>query len=202
MRMNVHSHTSPDDRREAILAAALELFVNSGFDGTSVPAVAKAAGVATGTIYRHFASKEALVNALYRRWKQRLMQALTDGFDPSLPPRELFRDFFHRLAGFAAREPRALAFLELHHHQPYLDADSRALELDSLAPIHALVQSAQRAGAVRDTPAEALMAMVWGAFVGLFKADRDGHLEMSPTVLDAIEDSLWNAVKRPQGEPS
>ncbi len=201
--MNIHSQlTTPEDRREAILGAALDLFVDRGFDGTSVPAVARAAGVATGTIYRHFASKEALVNALYRRWKQRLMHALTDGFDLALPPRELFGDFWRRLADFAQREPRALAFLELHHHQPYLDAASRALELGSLAPIHALVQSAQHAGAVRDTPAEALMAMVWGAFVGLFKAARAEHLELSPAVLDAIEDSLWNAVKRPQGEES
>ena len=58
-----------DERREAILAAALELFSERGFHGTAVPLVAEKAGVGAGTLYRYFESKEALVNALYQRWK-------------------------------------------------------------------------------------------------------------------------------------
>ena len=54
------------DKREAIMAAALELFVERGFYGTAVPEIAERAGVGAGTIYRYFESKEALVNALYR----------------------------------------------------------------------------------------------------------------------------------------
>src|SRR5690606_27876447 len=53
------------DKREAILHAALELFVERGFWGTAVPEIAEKAGVGAGTIYRYFESKEALVNALY-----------------------------------------------------------------------------------------------------------------------------------------
>ena len=47
------------DKREAVLGAALELFVERGFHGTTVPEIAERAGVGAGTIYRHFASKEA-----------------------------------------------------------------------------------------------------------------------------------------------
>ena len=57
------------DKREAITAAALELFVERGFYGTAVPEIADLAGVGAGTIYRYFESKEALVNAIYREQK-------------------------------------------------------------------------------------------------------------------------------------
>jgi AcrR family transcriptional regulator len=60
------SKASAEDKRDRLLTAALELFETRGFDGVAVPEIAARAGVATGTIYRYFATKEALVNALYR----------------------------------------------------------------------------------------------------------------------------------------
>ena len=68
--------STPQDKYEAILEAALPLFVERGFYGTAVPAVADRAGVAAGTIYHHFASKEAMVNALYRRWKESIARTI------------------------------------------------------------------------------------------------------------------------------
>ncbi len=59
-------------KREDIEAAALQLFATRGFHGTSVPDLASAAGVGAGTIYRHFDSKEGVVNALYQRWTLQL----------------------------------------------------------------------------------------------------------------------------------
>src|SRR5262245_20911865 len=62
VRMNIHSLMATRfaelDKEEAILNAALELFVERGFHGTTVPSVAERAGVAPGTIYHYFASKE------------------------------------------------------------------------------------------------------------------------------------------------
>ena len=57
------------ERREAILDAALHSFVDRGFHGTAMPEIARRAGIPAGTIYHSFASKEELVNALFRTWK-------------------------------------------------------------------------------------------------------------------------------------
>ncbi|MGZ3428822.1 MAG: helix-turn-helix domain-containing protein, partial [Polyangia bacterium] len=67
---------SDEAKSDAILKAALELFVERGFHGTPVPLVAERAGVGAGTIYRSFESKEALVNALYQRWKQTIARQI------------------------------------------------------------------------------------------------------------------------------
>jgi len=48
------------DRKQAIIEAARPLFAQDGFNGTSVRAIAKAAGVSEGLLYKHFPSKEAL----------------------------------------------------------------------------------------------------------------------------------------------
>ena len=48
------------DKKQAILHSALQLFVNKGFNATSTASIAKAAGVATGTLFHHFPTKNLL----------------------------------------------------------------------------------------------------------------------------------------------
>src|SRR2546425_6696063 len=60
--------------RQRLVRAALELFTAQGYHDTTTPQISKKAGVAEGTIYRHFHSKQHLLNELYRgaaRWAGR-----------------------------------------------------------------------------------------------------------------------------------
>src|SRR5262245_29728301 len=118
------------DKRELILDAALRLFAERTFAGCPVPLVAEEAGVATGTIYRYFPSKEALVNALYQRWKGEMKRRLLDQRPTTDSAREEFHQWWAALCGFVEEHPVAFEFLELHHHEPYLDDDSRAIALE------------------------------------------------------------------------
>ena len=184
------------DKREVILAAALELFAERGFHGTAVPRVAERAKVGLGTIYRYFSSKEELVNALFKLHKEHLGAELLRGFPVDAPPREQFHFFFRRAAAFAKEHPRALAFLELHHHQDYLDAESRALEKRVLAPAALFFDEARRKQVTKALPAELLAALVWGAFIGLVKASWLGHIALTPSVIAHAESCCWEAIRR------
>ncbi|MGL5664967.1 MAG: TetR/AcrR family transcriptional regulator, partial [Shewanella sp.] len=64
------------DKRQAILETALRLFVDQGFHGTSTALIAKQAGVATGTLFHHFPTKEALMENLFLTIKQEFADAL------------------------------------------------------------------------------------------------------------------------------
>ncbi|MFB7663999.1 TetR/AcrR family transcriptional regulator [Kitasatospora sp. NPDC056138] len=55
-----------DAQREAVLQAAVELLAERGYGGCSVAAVASRAGIATGSVYQHFAGKSELAVALFR----------------------------------------------------------------------------------------------------------------------------------------
>src|SRR5262249_3372197 len=148
-------------KRDAILAAALELFAERGFHGTTVPEVAQKAKVGAGTVYRYFESKEALVNALDQQWKAEYGRVLLGDMRFNLTPKALFQDLWQRMGKFARNNPKALAFLELHHHGTYLDEKSRQTEQEILVPLRSFVQDAQRRGALKyDCSAEVLMAVV------------------------------------------
>ncbi len=196
--MNVHSDQErrPEElgpKAEAILSAALQLFVADGFHNTPVPKIAKTAGVAAGTIYRSFPSKEALVNVLYRRCKRRLMTTLFEDLPIDVAARPLFRRVWFRLATFARRHPLELDFLELHHHASYLDEESQQLEQMSLVPFSAYLEA--HATAFKPMPAAAIMAFTLGAFMGLYKAARLGHFELDELLVANAEAAAWAAVQ-------
>lgn len=69
---------SPEVRRQQMLDAALELFATRGYDETGVGDIAATAGVAVGTLYLYFPSKEHVLNGLHARFHQGLRRFLLD----------------------------------------------------------------------------------------------------------------------------
>jgi AcrR family transcriptional regulator len=187
--------SSPADKKEAILGAALELFVARGFHGTAVPEVAERAGVGAGTIYRYFASKEALVNELYQKYKSELTGLVLKDFPLDKPARQMVHHLWTRLADFAREKPRAYAFLELHHHADYLDAQSNAIEARMMDMGCRFLQAAQARGEVKQAPPMLLIAIVHGAFVGLVRKVQEGLLELTPETITQAEQCAWEAIR-------
>lgn len=75
--------------RERILEAAKEAFTRSGADA-SLDDVAKQAGVGAGTLYRHFPTRDALIEAVYRSEVEKMAEAAR-GFAETMPPVEALR---------------------------------------------------------------------------------------------------------------
>lgn len=175
-RRGNHAEMADDSAlRARVERAALRAFAERGYHGTTVPKIAKDARVGVGSIYRHFDSKERLVNAVFRGAKARLRDALLLDLDLGAAPDALFAELWARLATFARDEPVTFQFLELQDHAPYLDAESRALEASVLAPLLAATASAAR---LPPQTGGVLIAIVWGAVVALTKAARLGYLRL------------------------
>jgi AcrR family transcriptional regulator len=135
-----------DARRnyDALVAAARAAFAE---EGTSTPLeeIAQRAGVGIGTLYRHFPTRQALLEAVYVDEVEAMARSAADLSE--LPPWEALSQWFHRYVGFAATK-RALAEALLET----ADADSDVLlscrtALSSAG--NALIERAQRAGVVR-----------------------------------------------------
>jgi AcrR family transcriptional regulator len=184
----------PEDKRAKLLDAALELFETRGFDGVAVPEIARAAGVATGTLYLYFKDKTALVNALYRHWKSAYNAAVLAPLPEGLSPRETFARYWRRMTAFAQSHPRAMRFMDLHHHGAYLDAESRSLSRDYAQVAEAFARRARAHGAVRDLDATLVVALMWGAAAGLVKFAASGALTLDERSATAMEDALWRAI--------
>lgn len=88
------SGQEPEKRRQ-ILAGAREVFMARGYDGASMDAIAKTAGVSKGTLYVYFQDKEALFEALVLQARWELAESIT-AFEEQA--RGDVRDLFRRIA--------------------------------------------------------------------------------------------------------
>jgi len=90
-RKDAKAKRSPEqraDKRARILAAAAEVFVSSGFHETHISHIARAAGVADGTIYLYFSSKESLLAALFEDNVSRFFRLIDDELAAIEAPRD------------------------------------------------------------------------------------------------------------------
>ena len=111
--------------REAIQAAAFQLFTENGFTGTTVDDIAAAADVSPRTFFLHFASKHDLILGLLPEKVEALRHRL-QGYPPDADPLEMVRDVLRSLAASFDGTQRLSLFVGLAEAEPVLRA--RVLE--------------------------------------------------------------------------
>ena len=149
-----------DARRnyEKVLAAAREAFAEGG-ESTALEEIARRAGVGIATLYRHFPSRQALLEALYVGEVEEVCRSAAefDGEDPW----EALSGWFNRFIGYVATK-KALAAELLN----YLDQDAALFKVCRASLFEAgepLLKRAQDAGIVRpDVEFPEVMQMVMG----------------------------------------
>ncbi|HZP58445.1 MAG TPA: helix-turn-helix domain-containing protein [Dehalococcoidia bacterium] len=136
-------------RREEILAAARRVFAERGFRGTTIADIAEEAGIALGTIYLYFPSKEAVFGALSRRFGEIIVEAAQKV--PASPTLE--EDVRLRIARVfdACRENRDLVQLVVMNSDPESEVARRMrqAEEERNRPFVAGIAAAMRRGAIR-----------------------------------------------------
>lgn len=97
--------------RRRILAAAVDLFAEHGYDATSVSQVINRAGVAKGGFYHHFASKDDLLYAVYGDLIERQLDGMQRILGQRMPPAQTLRALIMDLVETTAGSVReALVF--------------------------------------------------------------------------------------------
>lgn len=113
------SATARVDRAAAVRAALRLLVARNGFHGASMSAVAAEAGVATGTAYVHYESKEALVLDTYLEVKRELGAAAVADVEASASPERRFRSMWYGVYRHLSAEPERARFLVQVDSSPY-----------------------------------------------------------------------------------
>lgn len=164
-RIRFAAMSTADLTRQRLIRAALELFTAGGYHATTTPQIAKKAGVAEGTMYRHFDGKQELLNELYRasaRWAMRLIEE-TDARGGSAQDR--LSRLGHSLVAGAARDPAVVQIFLLDRHGALLDAESREAAKAFRVALERLVAQGKAEGAIRPGAA-GVWAGAWLAVVG------------------------------------
>lgn len=109
---------SAADRRQAILAAALDAFSEKGFDGASLDDVAARGGVSKALIYEHFASKRELQMALLDTYVNDLLANVISAVAATAPREGRMRNGIEALLEFVEERPGAWRLISRNVSDP------------------------------------------------------------------------------------
>jgi TetR/AcrR family fatty acid metabolism transcriptional regulator len=139
------------DKRSAILRAAIRVFANNGYFNSKVADIAREAGVADGTVYLYFKSKEEILHSIFDRSME---EAIADGrkrlagvSDPREKLRRIAELHLERLG--ADRDLAVVFQVELRGSTKFMEEFSAAGFAEYLGLIRATIEEGQREGVFR-----------------------------------------------------
>ncbi|WP_433529289.1 TetR/AcrR family transcriptional regulator [Micromonospora sp. CA-263727] len=170
--------------RERLLEAAVRAFSQAGAEVT-LDSIARDAGVGIGTLYRHFPSREALVEAAYRNELEKLCDSAGDLLG-QLPPAEATRAWMDRFIDYLTTKREmadALRLVIAAGTNPYAQSRDRLL-----AAVARLLAAGAAAGAIRSDvdPGDVLVGL---SGVSLAAGGRDQR-DQARRLLDLLMDGL------------
>lgn len=183
-------------KRVTVLNSTLELIREHGFHGTPMSQIAKHAGVAAGTIYHYFESKEELILELYVYVKDKMALALLQGDNEEKPYKERFFNMMANHYNFYVANEAALVFLELYTNSPYVknfpERDSQ-LFVDK---IHTFFDYGIKNAYFRNIDSRLLAPTVKGTLVAAAKFQLSEHIVFSAEDITEVINTIWDGIKR------
>ncbi len=191
----------PMDKKTQILRAARSVVMDGGFRDLQMNAVAAAAGVAVGTIYRYFPSRADLCAAIVSATSQREVDVLSGIAVAEGTPSQKIRDAVRTFAARAMRGRRLAYGLIFEPIDPEVESTRLKYRRAIARVFETIIREGIAADEFRDVEVELAGACLVGAFmeglVGSLAPDTGGVQARTDEIADAIADLCLAAVARP-----
>ena len=185
-----------EDKRNAILSAAIHVFAERGLAAAPTSEISKQAGVAEGTLFTYFKTKDDLINSLYREMKLELADAMMSGFPRKKGIRAKLEHIWNGYInwGVANSEPRKV--MSQLHYSDSLTQESRDAGAAPFVEIKTMTREAIEQRILRDDVPMDLISRVLG---GLAEVTMD-LMKANPGTAEKYRSGgfelYWSAVTR------
>ncbi len=202
---------TPDARRQQLLDAATWVFARKGYRNAGISDIIARAGVARGTFYLYFKSKEEVFLAIVNHFHSRITRALAQADDPAplaaqaAAPQAILRTSARRwLAFFAENRDAATVILkEASSIDPRFEKGFADLRQSAVTFFAARFKRLQQLGLVRASLSPELFARLQ---LGMFDELLNGLLRDAGADLEALADALadfeWNGIRADREVPA
>lgn len=187
--------------KSAVAGAALALFAEKGVMATTTRDIARKAGVAEGTIYRHYSSKDSLSRELFRQCVDHLRAYLEESLGQQRSTVGKFRVLVQAFFDYARREPASYSYIMFGHHaQMYPAVQGAPMPKDVFVE---LIRDGMEKGIFQKRDENLAAAMVIGALARVIFFKQNGLInqdfeQIIPEVTEAClrmiaPEDIWAA---------
>lgn len=191
------SQSKIQDKRKEILAAALKLFVELGFHGTPTSKIAAEAGVANGTLFHYYKTKEDLVIFLYNEIKNEMNQHVISKTSCSDSLQTNFKTMFIQTMYWALDNHEKFYYIHQFHFTPHFSKISReTIEEQSTCHIR-LIAEGIKTHLLKSMPVEFLLTIISSHVFGIYNYITNGNFSESEQkkIITSAYEMLWDMVR-------
>lgn len=184
-----------ENKINEIYKATLSLVKASGLAGITMQSVAKAAGIATGTLYIYFKNKEALINSLFDVCIQNSASSFFMNYDPAQPFKIGFHTIWSNIVQHRLSQFNDSIFIEQCFHSPYIDEASKTRMRKMFEPLLQLIERGKKEHLIKDMDTFWLLAFMIGTINEIAKRVIYYNKKLTDDVLDANFQLCWDGIK-------
>jgi AcrR family transcriptional regulator len=186
---------STTDKQAEILKAALKLFVSYGFHGTPTSMIAKEAGVANGTLFHYYSTKDELIVALYVSVKTQMTDCMMPADNKNEPLVEICRRFYTNALNWGLNNNTEFRFLQQFSSSPYTAMIPEAMQQQGHAWVSVILLGIERKE-IKAMPAEYITSILSSHLFGVSQYIM--NTEMTTTerkkLIDESFDMVWKMI--------
>jgi AcrR family transcriptional regulator len=185
----------PKDEAKArqIRAATLREVEAVGLAGLSIEAVARRAGVATGTVYTYYEGKEALLEALYVATKTELTGLVFR--DEGLPIRVTFSRMVAAYLEYVTEHSAEMVFMTQMANSPYLSTRARETMALGVRPLTDMLERGKRERLLKELDTALMLAFLQGTLRELAPLAAAMPRKRRAAAVEEIAGLCWDALK-------
>jgi AcrR family transcriptional regulator len=186
------------EKKEQILETALNLFIENGFDKTPTSRIALDAGVATGTLFHHFKTKEELINALYFEIKTDISKIISEGLEKAEGIKEKMHLIWHNYLSWAMKHPKRLQFLTQFSESQYITKLTKQRIYDEhLRFVFEIIEDGKKRGIFYNLPNELLTSIFGGVLHQIIRFILEAPVNFDDKeFIDEAFMASWNAIAK------
>ena len=183
------------NKKEAILRSTLELIKDNGFHGTPISLITKHAGVAAGTIYHYFPSKDAIIMELHSLIRTEIAAAMFIDHPDYSDFKKKFFDGWMNLCRYFINNPASLFFIEQFNSSPYAKEVAKKNKKNSLNKFNQFFQYGIDNGYLKKLEYKLIASAVFGCIIATAKYHISGRFGFRDNDLCKIATILWYGIK-------
>ena len=177
------------NKKELILKSALRLFTTYGFHGTPTSRIAKEAGVATGTLFHYFATKQDLIDELYLECKSALIKTVVDISQDKEDTETWLRKAFINSVRWAIRNREKYLFFEQFYNSPNISSITREEGINRARVLFDLIEKARNKGILKNIEFQLLLDLSYSILNAVTKHILDRNITDEEEISKIINES-------------
>lgn len=183
------------EKKKAIFESTLELIREHGFHGTPMSLVAKRAGVAAGTIYHYFESKERLICELFDYARRQVIAVVEKEDCATIPFKDCFFNLWFGLYTFYQENPNVFKFFEQFTNSPYNTEKAGLMQDEFHRLLYAFFERGIFEGHLRQMSPRILGTLALSNIISTVKLQTTGRLMLQDGELEQIPRILWDGMR-------